>query len=73
MTSPFADASRLWDFLPALVESADQIANKYNACCCSSRLSTASIFPLFNILLQLILLSNFSKLVLLNLLCWTLV
>jgi len=35
-------------FCQALVQSADQIANKYNACCCSSKLWMASIFPSFN-------------------------
>jgi len=41
-----------------LVQSADQIANKYNVCCCSSRSLTASIFQFFNTLLQMILFSN---------------
>ena len=35
MTSAFVDASRSWDFLSGLDESADQIADKLNACCCS--------------------------------------
>jgi len=60
--SPFADASYLWDFCQVLVESADQIANKYNACYCSSRSWTTSIFPSFNTLLQSILFSNLSRL-----------
>ena len=35
-------------FCQALVQSADQIANKYNACCCWSRSWTASVFPSFS-------------------------
>jgi len=58
-------------FCQALAQSADQTANKYNACCCSNRLWTASIFPSFNTLMQSILFSNLSRLVLLNKLCWT--
>ena len=46
-----------------------KIANKYNACCCSSKSRTPSIFPFFNTLLQLILFSSLSRLVLLNKLC----
>ena len=59
-------------FCQTLVQSADQIVNKYNASCCSMRSwMMASIFPSFNILLQLILFSNLSRLVLLNKLFWT--
>jgi len=58
-------------FCQALLQSAHQIDNKYNACCCSRRLWTASIFLSFIALLQLILFSNLSRLVLLNNLHWT--
>jgi len=58
-------------FCQALMQSADQIANKYNACCCSSRSWTTFIFQSFNTLLQSILFSNLSILVMLNKLCWT--
>jgi len=50
-------------FCQTWLQSADQTANKYNACCCSSRSWTASIFPSFNTLLQSILFSNLSRLV----------
>jgi len=39
-------------FCQALLQSADQIANKYNTCCCLSRSWTAYIFLSFNTLLQ---------------------
>jgi len=41
-------------FSQTLVQSADQIANKYNACCCSSRSWLASIFPSFNTIIAVI-------------------
>jgi len=34
-------------FCQAFVQSAGQIANKYNACCCSSRSWMASYLPVF--------------------------
>ena len=53
-------------FCQALVQSADQIDNKYNVCYYSSRSWTASVFPFFNTLLQSILFSNLSRIVMLN-------
>jgi len=45
-TSPCIDTSRLREFPPCF--AADQISNKRNVCCCSSRLCSASIFPSFD-------------------------
>jgi len=53
-------------FCQALVQSADQIANKYNACCCSSRSWTASCLPVCQYIAPVTLFSNLSRLVLLN-------
>jgi len=47
-------------------EDREEVINKHKVCCCSSRSCMVSIFQSFNTLLQSILLSNRSRLVLLN-------
>jgi len=71
MTSPFAGTSRSWDFLPGLTAVRRSNFLKYNTCCCSSRSWIAYIFLSFNILLQLILCNNLSRVIPLSKLCWT--
>jgi len=51
-------------FCQTLVQFADQIANKYNVCCYSSRSWTTYLPRFSNTLLQSVLFSNFK-------LCWT--
>jgi len=54
--------SRWWDFLSGLdAVCRSNCQQVYNTCCCSSRSSTASVFPFFNTLLQLILFSSLSS------------
>jgi len=69
-TSPFTDASRPQDFL--LYTSLQIKSLSSNVCFavvqCASRLWVATIFPSFDILLQLIFIGSLSRLVLLNIL-----
>jgi len=72
MTSQFADASRSQDFLPGLVAVCRSNCQQVQHLLLFKQIVDGLYLLMsLNTLLQSILFSNLSRLVLLNMLCWT--